>query len=158
MEICVRRIKIITAVSLSFLLLLPLLASCASNGYGDEEVFAARAAYAISRHIGDATSFVISYIEYSESDGDVRVTADCALYYTGSDFERYVYAVGTGKYFEDKTAEGKGVYDKETGLYLLNFGDTLFNKNEENKLNEKKILELFNKFIKSGDKALLGID
>lgn len=145
------------------LILLPLFilfsfTSCNSNKYTDEEIYGARAAYTISRHLGEATSFVISYIEYDDDGDNKKITADCALYYTGTNFERYVFWVGTGKYFEDKTAAGNGIYDEETGLYMLNFGDTLLNRSDDRKLNEKNILKIFNAFLKNGDKALLGIE
>lgn len=151
---------IMKKIILIFLIIMTLtLSSCSNkNSYTDAEIFGARAAYTISRHIGDATSFVITYIDYTEENDTKKVNANCALYYTKTEFKSFLFVLGVGEYFENKEAEGKAVYDEKTGLYMVNFGDTFIAKNEENKLDDRKILKLFNEYLKTGDGSLIGIE
>jgi hypothetical protein len=135
------------------------LVSCGSK-YTEAERFGAKAAYAISRHIGSAETFNISACDYYDSGTQKIFRAECNLRFavkTGdAKYERHVYSVGTGEYFDDMFAQGKAILDDTTKLYIVDGGDFSLSNDidEKNKVNQKNVNDIFKEFLKKGDLSI----
>ncbi len=143
-----------------FLTLALIICLTACNGTDSETLaFGVRSAYTVSLHIGKAQSFVVNYIECQEKDENRVALIEAILYFTSEDFERHVYAVSTGgKYYEQEIEMGGGIYDETTRCYLIDYGDQTYEKHENYKLDVKKVLSGFNKFLKTNDLIIIGME
>jgi hypothetical protein len=138
-----------------------MLGGCAQTIYTDQERFCARAAFAVSRHIGDIASFRIIYAEYFKDETIERVTFDCTMRHSNNTYERRVYAVGLGKLFEQAAESNLStVLDESTGLYVLRYGnDYEIEKDETRAMDVTRIYDIFDAFVKSDykDMELIGM-
>jgi hypothetical protein len=132
------------------------LGGCTQTDYTDAERFCARAAFAVSRHIGDIASFRIIYAEYFKDDTIERATFDCTMRYSNNTYERRVYAVGLGELFEQAAENNLStVLDESSRLYVLRYGnDYEIEKNESREMDVTVIYDIFDAFVKSDYKDL----